>query len=319
MTDVAGFTQLMRANEPQTLALLQVDVEILKRVFAEKRGEIVKIAGDGILALFPEAYLALSACQQAQKELENSSLKHRMAIHYGRVTMADGDVYGDTVNVCSRLEQLATPGTIIMSDTAAFEIQGVRLDLPTVSGKVRLKGIDEKMMVHCFGRNAQLPREKNRQLQLAIVVAIVAVVASTFAWFASQRTTLDELSSRIGGKKGSIKATNNEAQDIDEMLDQAFNDIWEERDEFDKVRDEAVTKLDPDSVLKWLDESPFGQRERGREERQKWEKIKIVIEEGRAIVGKSANVDQIWAATFKDEKVTAEARKAFAEEFRKPD
>lgn len=318
MTDVAGFTQMMRANERQTLALLQVDIEIIKNLFAANLGEIVKIAGDGILALFPSPTHALIACQSVQKELANSSLKHRMAIHVGNVTMADGDVYGDTVNVCARLEALATPGTIIMSNTAALHIQGVKLELPSVSGKVRLKGIEGKVLVHCYGKNAQLPKQKNRLTQIVVIVAIVAIGASWAGWSASQRTTIDDISTRIKSHHTEPKAANNEAQDIDELLDQAFDDLWQEIDAYEAVKEEAILKVDADMVIDWLNKNPLGQRERGKHELEIWQKIKVVIDEGRTVVGKKATADQIWAATFKNPKIDEASRKAFAQEFRKP-
>ena len=82
MTDVAGFTEIMRGNEPQTLPLLRSDMEVIRAHISRQGGEVIKVAGDGLLALFNSAPSAVKACIDAQEELACSTLKHRMAKNY---------------------------------------------------------------------------------------------------------------------------------------------------------------------------------------------------------------------------------------------
>ena len=112
MSDIAGFTELMGANEPETMELLRADMVLLTEHITKQGGEIVKVVGDGLLALFTSAPKAVRACIDAQEGLAGSPLRHRIAIHAGEVTVTGGDAYGDAVNVCSRIESLTVPGTV---------------------------------------------------------------------------------------------------------------------------------------------------------------------------------------------------------------
>ena len=316
MTDIAGFTELMRTNEAQTLVLLQSDMDVVRASITDNFGEIVKVAGDGILALFDDPARALVACLDAQKNLKSSTLKHRMAVHTGRVTLADGDVYGDTVNVCSRLEVITTPGAVTASRSTMDLLEVNEVPKPNVRGKVQLKGIKGRVEIGCWGAGAKIPRKLRPWVLIGTISAAVAIAGLTIGWRFSQREALHRVYSKAE-QVVPIARRNKEGQDIDQIMDEAMQDIWLERDEYDSVKEKAIEKIDPDSVIKWLQTAPLTDEER-HEELNKWEAIKSVVDEGRRIFGPKASVDDIITATFKDRNIDEQSRDLFIEEFRRP-
>jgi len=141
--DVAGYSRLMAADERATVAALDAARDIFRRLIESNQGRVVDMAGDSVLAVFETASGAVSAALTVQKELaqaadplpEERRMRFRIGVHLGDVIeKADGTVYGDGVNIAARLEALAEPGGITVSETVqmaqrnrsavAFEDQG---------------------------------------------------------------------------------------------------------------------------------------------------------------------------------------------------
>jgi class 3 adenylate cyclase/TolB-like protein len=125
--DVAGYSRLMGADEEGTLAALQGHRrECLDLKIAEHRGRIVKTSGDGFLIEFAsivDAARCALAVQRGVKDRNASAprdkrLEFRIGINVGDVIIQDGDIFGDGVNVASRLEGIADPGGIVISAMA---------------------------------------------------------------------------------------------------------------------------------------------------------------------------------------------------------
>src|SRR5215472_7799522 len=132
--DVAEYSRLMRDDEDATLAALTDCRAIVDGLIAEHRGRIANTAGDSVLAEFPSVADGLScalAIQQAiQKHNEPASsdprMRLRIGLHLGDVMIRGGDLFGDAVNIASRLQSLAEPGGICVS-AAVREHVGTRL------------------------------------------------------------------------------------------------------------------------------------------------------------------------------------------------
>jgi class 3 adenylate cyclase len=124
--DVEGFTRLMQDDEAATLRALRrlTDSVIVPEILAQA-GRMVKTLGDGFIAEFPTAQRAVDCALTMQRHLErrnarlaeHSRLRFRIGIHLARVVVTgDGDVYGDGVNLASRLQSAAAPGAIVVSE-----------------------------------------------------------------------------------------------------------------------------------------------------------------------------------------------------------
>lgn len=316
MTDVAGFTELMRTNEPQTLTSLKSDIDMIRAHIARNGGEVVKVAGDGILALFSSAPKAVRACIDSQDALSDSTLKHRMAIHAGEITLTEGDAYGDAVNVCSRLETITTPGTVTASRIVIDLIEAQGLPDPVKRGKVQLKGIDSPVEVFSWGIAKHNLGDK-KWLWLIVAALFILVLASAgIAWKLNSEPP-------ARGSRRSLPPVMSFMPDpgltTDEILDQAFDDIWQEIDEYDAVKAEAVEKVDAQIAIDWLTANPLGKRERGQRELDHWRLVQRAIEKGKALAGPKATPEQIWQSLNKNPQKGLDLEiKAFAEEFRRP-
>jgi TolB-like protein/class 3 adenylate cyclase len=122
--DVVGYSRLMEADEKGTLDRLKdIRARIVDPAIARHAGRMVKLMGDGTLLEFSSVVDALQCAVDIQRELgahndsvsERHRLDLRIGLHLGDVIVEGADIYGDGVNVASRLERLAPPGGIVLS------------------------------------------------------------------------------------------------------------------------------------------------------------------------------------------------------------
>ena len=155
--DVAGYSRLMGEDEAGTLARLRAHRrELLDPKVAEHKGRVVKTTGDGLLIEFPSAVEAVAcgvAMQQGMAERNSRTPEHerivfRIGINLGDVIVEDGDIYGDGVNVAARLEALAEPGSVCISEIVHDQVAG-RLDCAFEDlGEPELKNIARRVRVY---------------------------------------------------------------------------------------------------------------------------------------------------------------------------
>src|SRR5262249_2174526 len=121
-TDIVGFSRQMGSNEARTLRLLETHNHIVTQAIAEYYGTVIKTIGDAFLVDFPSVVHAVQCALQIQArfrtyntEKEPAQQIHvRIGIHAGDIVQKDGDIFGDGVNIASRLQTLAEPDTICL-------------------------------------------------------------------------------------------------------------------------------------------------------------------------------------------------------------
>ena len=149
--DVAGWSRLIGTDEEGTLAALRaLRAEIIDPTIAEHRGRLVKTTGDGLLVEFASVVDALRCAIAWQTGIPaDSPIAYRIGINVGDVVVeADGDIFGDGVNVAARLEALAAPGGICVSARVQEDAAG-RLDLAFEDlGEQALKNIARPVRVY---------------------------------------------------------------------------------------------------------------------------------------------------------------------------
>src|SRR6516164_6628070 len=131
--DVAGYSRLMGADEEDTLARLKAHRrELIDPKIGEHRGRIVKTTGDGILVEFPSVVEAISCAVAVQREMarrnagtaQDRRIAFRIGVNLGDIIVEDGDIHGDGVNIAARLEGIAEPGGIFISEDAFRQVRG---------------------------------------------------------------------------------------------------------------------------------------------------------------------------------------------------
>jgi adenylate cyclase len=131
--DAAGYSRLMSGDERAAVALLDAAREVFRRYTESSQGRVIDMAGDSVLAVFETAAGSVSAALAIQKEVnasaevlpEDRRMHFRIGIHLGDVIeKPDGTVYGDGVNIAARLQAMAEPGGISVSDSIRSAVRG---------------------------------------------------------------------------------------------------------------------------------------------------------------------------------------------------
>ena len=148
-TDICGFTELMSRDENKAMALLEQQRALLKPIINNFNGEWLKEIGDGVLISFPSAVKAVTCSLEIQRILaHNPDLTLRIGIHIGDVIKKGGDVFGDGVNIASRLEPLAEPGGICVSERVHEDIKNKPEISTAFQEEQLLKGVDKPIKVY---------------------------------------------------------------------------------------------------------------------------------------------------------------------------
>jgi len=154
--DIAGYSRLMGADEAGTLARLkEYRRELIEPKNKQYRGRVVKTTGDGILIEFPSVVDAVSSAIEVQRGMRERNadippekrIEFRIGINLGDVIIEGRDLYGDGVNIAARLEGLAEPGGICISETVLNHARGkIAFDVEDL-GEQHLKNIARSVRV----------------------------------------------------------------------------------------------------------------------------------------------------------------------------
>src|SRR5215813_10522011 len=192
--DVAGFSRLMGEDETgthQTLGELRRAVDPL---ITAHGGRIVGTAGDSLLADFSSVVDALNCAVEMQRASRvindplppERRLELRIGVNLGDVIVDGDDIFGDGVNIAARLESLAQPGTVCISQTVYDHVRN-KLDLDyRPLGSHRVKNIAEPVRAYAVGEPAALPRRRRAWRPLVVAAGAAALVAvGLAAWVLS--------------------------------------------------------------------------------------------------------------------------------------
>ena len=200
VSDVVGYSRLAGADEDRILARLRtLRSDLIDPTIAVHHGRVVKRTGDGAIVEFRSAVDAVNLAVEMQRAMAERNaevapdkrIEFRVGIHVGDVVEeSDGDLMGDGVNIAARLQAVAKPGGICISDDTYRQVKS-RLDLRVSDlGPVPLKNIAEPMRAYSLevGARSQtkLPADRAKQLAskprwLAAPLAAVAVLALLLA------------------------------------------------------------------------------------------------------------------------------------------
>jgi adenylate cyclase len=162
--DACGYSRLMAADGPQTVAALDAARAVFRASTAAHQGRVIDTAGDSVLAVFDTATGAAAAALAVQQQLgeqaaqtpAHSRMEFRIGIHLGDVyEKPDGSVYGDGVNIAARLQALADPGGITISESVQIAVRSHVVAVFEDLGEQAVKNIAQP--IHAY-RMAGAPR-----------------------------------------------------------------------------------------------------------------------------------------------------------------
>jgi TolB-like protein/class 3 adenylate cyclase/Tfp pilus assembly protein PilF len=146
--DIVGYTALMQADEDGAKRLRDKHRRVVEDRVQAHSGEVVNYYGDGALCVFNSAREAVLGAQEIQSQLlAEPKVPHRIGIHIGDIVQDESGIYGDGVNITSRIESLAVPGSVLFSEKVFYELEN-HPSIKTVSlGEFRLKNVKRPVEV----------------------------------------------------------------------------------------------------------------------------------------------------------------------------
>ena len=203
--DVFGYSRLLGQDEAGTLATLRSYRGIMDVLIRQHRGRVVNSAGDGILAEFQSAVMAVQCAVEIQRQIaeRNQALDpdrrmwFRIGINLGDVIVEHDDLFGEDVNIAARLQGMAEPGGILITG-AVFDQVKQKLSLGFESlGPQRLKNIDAEVPVYRtklqdVGEKPQAPpatatdADKWHRVKMSAIrlgaIAVLCILINAFTW-----------------------------------------------------------------------------------------------------------------------------------------
>ena len=195
--DVVGYSRMMANNEERTLELLKDFENICSPIISDNEGKIIKKVGDELFCEFSSAKQAVDCALKIQKTIQSYNdsrpkdfkLQIRIGIHVGDIVLRDGDVFGDGVNVASRIQPFASPGGICISNAVKEAIASHPSYNIISEGQQELKNIVEKHTLYRVETGFENNERKNKvyftspiKKYLTIILTVLILIVGYYGY-----------------------------------------------------------------------------------------------------------------------------------------
>ena len=162
-TDMVGYTALMQTDEHKAKKNRDRHRKVLEKSIQDHHGLILQYYGDGTLSVFGSAIEAIECAVEIQRELQKEpKIPLRIGLHIGDIVYTDDGVYGDAVNIASRIEKLSVPGGVLISDKVYDEIKNHHEFSTTTLGEFELKNVKRPVELFALtNKGLQIPTKKS--------------------------------------------------------------------------------------------------------------------------------------------------------------
>ncbi len=227
-TDIVGYSGMMSKDEKLAMSVLLKNRNVQKDAIKKFNGEFIKEIGDGTLSIFQSSWDAVSCAIDIQKIISSEfSFQLRIGIHIGDIIISESDVFGDGVNIASRIQALCEPGGICISQRVYEDIKnksGIKVDCV---GEKLLKNIDQPVSIYAIAaeciqnilvqqrsdeethsQSGEIKRNAKkvpsvRKLYIGISTAIVTIIILIAGYFLFPKKTA--LNKSLSNTEGSFK------------------------------------------------------------------------------------------------------------------
>lgn len=157
-SDIEGYTSMIQEDEQSAIETVSRYQKALEKTVPTFNGEVKQHYGDGSLTIFTNAADAVGCAYHLQKNLQGS-IPLRIGVHYGNVVSHHQKIYGDTVNIASRIESLGQPGTVLFSGDVFREINPETGFKAVSMGHYRFKNVNREIEVFALANEGlKLPK-----------------------------------------------------------------------------------------------------------------------------------------------------------------
>ena len=147
--DISGYTSLMQKNEDFAIQVRQRHKEVVDRLTRQHKGTIIQYYGDGTLSIFDNSLDAVQCAMSMQIEFNAPPhIPLRIGINAGDIILGPDGIYGDSVNIASRIERMSVPGSVLISERVFDEIKNHHSILTKELGQFELKNVRHPMKIH---------------------------------------------------------------------------------------------------------------------------------------------------------------------------
>ena len=177
-TDIVGYTALMGNNEEKAFALLKKNRELQKPVIESFKGRFIKELGDGIMASFNTVSDSVNAALKIQENCKAiNDYQLRIGIHLGEVLFENDDVFGDGVNIASRIQAISEPGSIYVSEPVSANVLNKKGIITRFIREEKLKNVREPVRIYeVLNSNRDNPTESPGQPAVQNSIAILPLI-----------------------------------------------------------------------------------------------------------------------------------------------
>lgn len=212
-TDIVGYTALMGKDEQKAFEFLNKNRQIQKPVIEEYNGRFIKELGDGILASFSTMSDAVAAAIKIQQICNASKeFQLRIGIHLGEVIFENDDVFGDGVNIASRIQSIAEPGSIFISETVYKSISNKREFNTKFFTEQKLKNVKDPVKIYqviadgvTLAHQQVIQKIRPKRNVILLAVAILVILVATYFF-----------------KGGFIAGENSQKENTEETVDKSI-------------------------------------------------------------------------------------------------
>ncbi len=149
-TDLEGYTSLMQENESNAKRIRDEHRKILTKEIDQFEGRILQFYGDGALSIFNSTISATQSAISIQSQSSKNNIPLRIGIHSGDVVIDTDGVYGDGVNIASRIESFSVPGSVMISDKVYDDLKNQEGFEAALMGEFELKNVKKPVEVYAL-------------------------------------------------------------------------------------------------------------------------------------------------------------------------